>query len=412
MLLDDVGVNCFVADGEADQSIVSLANFLQCPVLGNDSDFFIFDIKGGYIPITDSNGSLVTLHKPVRYFQASDFDGQFSLSPEQRMYLPLILGCDISNGYPFRRLGIDSSIAVHKIISVIKQSLHSEADVGRLGSDRALVLLNQIQAYYTVRPQSFADLASSQSLVLGYPSIPAWIMDNYKRGVFSVNVLHLMLSRDKVWPYLIVIEDISKRNAWIAAEDILLHVIGLVLKEKCRTVTLTYRNGIKLVEKKAILTRNYLAGPQLANVAVLSLEERQDIIIDIFKCHSIKSGTVRDELKLVIFVTKFWLNIDRSYGQWVNALILSIQACSRLDPPQREDCYLLQGDEKLRFIHAFAQWQCILHHAIALNQALNCPFPGANSSPRLFSSVAVQRFCHNPPELDKEAQLLISIALG
>ena len=37
---------------DADAEIVSLANAWNCPVLGIDSDFFIFDIKGGYIPLS------------------------------------------------------------------------------------------------------------------------------------------------------------------------------------------------------------------------------------------------------------------------------------------------------------------------------------------------------------------------
>ncbi|XP_070576298.1 single-strand DNA endonuclease ASTE1-like [Ptychodera flava] len=41
-----------VCDFEADNDIVALANELKCPVIGADSDFFIFDITSGYIPIS------------------------------------------------------------------------------------------------------------------------------------------------------------------------------------------------------------------------------------------------------------------------------------------------------------------------------------------------------------------------
>ena len=37
---------------EADAEIASLASAWSCPVLSNDSDLFIFDIKGGYIPLS------------------------------------------------------------------------------------------------------------------------------------------------------------------------------------------------------------------------------------------------------------------------------------------------------------------------------------------------------------------------
>lgn len=37
---------------EADSEVASLANAYNCPVLSNDSDFFIFDIEAGYIPLS------------------------------------------------------------------------------------------------------------------------------------------------------------------------------------------------------------------------------------------------------------------------------------------------------------------------------------------------------------------------
>ena len=39
-------------NSEADSEIASLAAAWDCAVLSNDSDFFIFDIKGGYIPLS------------------------------------------------------------------------------------------------------------------------------------------------------------------------------------------------------------------------------------------------------------------------------------------------------------------------------------------------------------------------
>lgn len=49
--LRDLRVKFAVSDCEADAEIASLANALECPVLSNDSDFFIFDVLGGFIPL-------------------------------------------------------------------------------------------------------------------------------------------------------------------------------------------------------------------------------------------------------------------------------------------------------------------------------------------------------------------------
>ncbi|CAC5375650.1 unnamed protein product [Mytilus coruscus] len=40
-----------VCDFEADHDIATLANAFQCPVLSNDSDFFVYDLIKGYIPL-------------------------------------------------------------------------------------------------------------------------------------------------------------------------------------------------------------------------------------------------------------------------------------------------------------------------------------------------------------------------
>ena len=42
----------FSFSSEADSEIASLANALKCPVLSHDSDFFIFDVEGGFIPLS------------------------------------------------------------------------------------------------------------------------------------------------------------------------------------------------------------------------------------------------------------------------------------------------------------------------------------------------------------------------
>ena len=47
---EDVKVYC--ADGEADSLVMSIAVTLCCPLLGEDSDFFIPELPGGYMPLS------------------------------------------------------------------------------------------------------------------------------------------------------------------------------------------------------------------------------------------------------------------------------------------------------------------------------------------------------------------------
>lgn len=40
---------------EADEHIARRANQLNCPVISDDSDFFVYDLKGGLIPLSSLN---------------------------------------------------------------------------------------------------------------------------------------------------------------------------------------------------------------------------------------------------------------------------------------------------------------------------------------------------------------------
>ena len=48
-VLEELKIEYIVVDHEADDSIVGIANFYKCPVLSSDSDFYLFNIKGGYV---------------------------------------------------------------------------------------------------------------------------------------------------------------------------------------------------------------------------------------------------------------------------------------------------------------------------------------------------------------------------
>ena len=47
--LKELGVEFIFADGDADRDTARIANHYNCPVVANDSDYFIFNLKAGYI---------------------------------------------------------------------------------------------------------------------------------------------------------------------------------------------------------------------------------------------------------------------------------------------------------------------------------------------------------------------------
>ena len=58
LVLVELNISHVACDFEADDEIATLANDLNCPILSNDSDFFVYDLKGGYIPLDYMNLTL------------------------------------------------------------------------------------------------------------------------------------------------------------------------------------------------------------------------------------------------------------------------------------------------------------------------------------------------------------------
>ncbi|XP_057683288.1 uncharacterized protein aste1b isoform X2 [Corythoichthys intestinalis] len=100
---------------EADWDIACLAHEWNCPVLSNDSDFFIFDLPGGYMPLNffhwnDLKGEASERYIPARCYTRKVLCDFYHMSPE---LLPLFA---VFNGNDY------SSRDVHEILQLIKES--------------------------------------------------------------------------------------------------------------------------------------------------------------------------------------------------------------------------------------------------------------------------------------------------
>lgn len=48
-VLEALGIEYHVAAGDSEKEIAALANHHRCPVLGTDSDYFMFNLEYGFI---------------------------------------------------------------------------------------------------------------------------------------------------------------------------------------------------------------------------------------------------------------------------------------------------------------------------------------------------------------------------
>jgi hypothetical protein len=103
-VLVELDVAFVQSDFEADAEIAALAKKLNCPVLSNDSDFFIFDVL--YIPLSSlsfSSVSLVVKEKfiPCTIYRVDMFLESFGLSKSMLPLLATLLGNDYIDRYRF-----------------------------------------------------------------------------------------------------------------------------------------------------------------------------------------------------------------------------------------------------------------------------------------------------------------------
>ena len=405
--LRDFGLKFYVANGEADQGVVSLANELGCPVLGKDSDYFIFNIEGGYIPISDESGSVVDLGGEVKCFHYFDFDIQFSLcNSDLRLYLPVFLGNDFRGCHSSSRLGIDSSMPIDEMLSRIGDIKESDYDVQTL----------EVGQFY--RSQS----RSSKFLCTENPAIPRWVLNLYKQGKFMHSLMYVLSGPiPKSWQYSVVVEDISKPSAWEITMPMMRYIVGLLLCDQPYQFNLqvTKRHQWSLHDDVILWSSKYDSAVvrTLADIPKLPESDRRDILLSIANCKKAKkmlNSDIPDDLKLVLVASRRWLKDIKDDHEpetlrgFVNSLVCCILSCYA--PPVGAS--YPAGERELDIVHAFAQWQCVLHHVIALNQVLCLPYQ-YTSVAKLFSASRLHHYIQNPRKvqerMDKLATDMVAI---
>uniref|UniRef100_A0A674ANN6 Asteroid homolog 1a n=1 Tax=Salmo trutta TaxID=8032 RepID=A0A674ANN6_SALTR len=91
---------------EADQEIASLAEKWNCPVLSNDSDFYIFDIQAGYLPFSHFQWQNVSVQHgssqnyiPCKLYTTTSFCTHFKIDRQLLPVFAAIAGNDYVNLY-------------------------------------------------------------------------------------------------------------------------------------------------------------------------------------------------------------------------------------------------------------------------------------------------------------------------
>ena len=201
---DHLSSHLFVADCDADFDIACLAIHHQCPVLSNDSDFYIFPLLYGYIPYSRfhwRNAESNVIYGEFYSYQL--FCEQFGIRDTSLLtIIPIIGGNDTVTRLDTEILSMIMPRDVHtgalikSAVKYVTRFKTFDACLTSLRRQKLFDMIENIQHAYHVyfflplfRPRtSFATFAECRD---GSP-LPSFILEKYRKGTFLPFVIDVL----------------------------------------------------------------------------------------------------------------------------------------------------------------------------------------------------------------------------
>ncbi len=383
----EMSIPQYTVDGEADYTIVEIANFFSCPVVSRDSDFFLFNVIGGYIPLDRFHWQQNPVMADV--FHRSLFMKQFCLNEQRLCYLiPAVAGNDLippyQSGALVSHMSIVTSGARSRLLSVVRFASNFKSLDDLLFAlppqDRKTLETSCTKAqqmYEVAAVQDPEELLTTTIFKLPNGSaIPEWLLKQYRRGNLPPHVMESIVIGKCV--LRVVVEDALQPSAIASSKELRQSMYALLGRE---TVTEFYRHGLELTgetNKRDFPTE--LRVPVLGSMRGISTEERAALVYRLLKCETQSLNKLEDRWRLVVSATVFWVCKCRPSVHLVKALVLCMLLCSTargvLERFRRRNSISSEHRKSsnwITFLHAFAQWQCIYLDAMTLNVLLMEP---------------------------------------
>ncbi|NWR66965.1 ASTE1 protein, partial [Bucorvus abyssinicus] len=251
-------VHCFA---EADREIAGLANRWGCPVVSLDSDFFIFDLAGGYCPLSHFQWWSVCTgerpqgcYVPARRFSVERFCGHFG--PLNKRLLPLFAvmngndfsrpaalevffskvrwprGCTAGRHLRLQRLlswlaqFSDPAEAVDSVLKYLKE--HQREEIREL-------LCAAVEDYTPsdVNLEEFFQNGRYECEAARTADLPLWMLDALAKGKLSSFIINVLTLRSNFLH--VQVENMQRPSAHSPALPIRQVIYGLLLRPAQRT---------------------------------------------------------------------------------------------------------------------------------------------------------------------------------
>ena len=408
-IVKENGVKLICVDGDADQDIALLANHYNCPVVADDSDYFIFPLKAGYIPIDELRwyNSPVTakIYKRERFAYKFYFDSD----PKMIYLIPAIMGNDFIKRRYFPRLKGNIERTVQKDIEKgtkiasednekVKETLEllyyisSFSTVEKFisqcrrcsSNEAATIEQNYQQAKEDYHVKDVKFIYSDTHLMLhtilesaNKTPLPNFIIEQYRNGCFATSVMVVLVLNKSTIP--VVIDNPNCSSSMRIGASIrrcLYRIMAPYLAEA--TVLETIRCGQEFQNESVACADESLNLPSIDNMKSLSNDDRIRVLcVALETPPEVLAGFTRSnsKWKLVALSLRFWSRHARPTISNIKALVLCFIRCSSwFNNAECPHVPLYKRDDPwLQLLHIFAQWKCVYYDASRLNNVLMNP---------------------------------------
>ena len=418
-VLSELSIKYVVVDGDGDEDMTKLANFHSCHVLSNDSDFYMYSLKCGFIRMDTFNCSTKPIRANVYYIKA--MVDQFKLRDETlRFIIPAIFGNDFLSAVEqadhrrlfFRHMKQVTLLAktkCHPTKPVVTFSSHYDnlqdfiVRISSIGNEYLNTATKKILRENCIEAQKMYDIQEVSTLehfhkstelqISGKRDIPKWMLDEYRRMHLDGRLMFIAVREGLLLP--VVAEDPKRPTSFClslplrqAAYSILglecpIEQTRLELGTDSECYYLVHIPHCKIACDGQVIT--------LDVVPTLELSTKKKIIY-FFLCSNFDLIEQLDEnWRLVTASVVFWAVRARIPLSTIKVLLLTFVICSSASNmiaevsegiKMNED--FVQSQPWLDGLHTFTRWQCSYTDAGSLNSVLQLPLQ-FSSLGRLFS---------------------------
>ncbi|XP_017308370.1 protein asteroid homolog 1 isoform X2 [Ictalurus punctatus] len=432
-ILQKLGIPFIQCLAEADWEAAALANEWACPVLSNDSDFYIFGNRGGFLPLNHFQWTEVRLMRkgkkkfiPAKSYHVRNVCTAFNSMNKYNLQLfATILGNDYTkldksafpnfSKFSTRPGGIAQIDGL--LVWLSRFPNPKEAIAGLLSplgknikSASIRKSIYQGMAEYRLNPSSIAQFFISGEPQIKLPgplqNLPDWSLKPLAEGKLASSVIDVLTLQRLMMN--IQVEDFGLSSSSETSRPIRQVMYGVLLCTRWKKVgkrsTSSGENQQYYVEEydrqeitlsstmvPAVLLTRVVTHLHLDSLWEAPENVRLQVLLDALCVSPVfNSRIIPENLQLAVYVTGFWLNhaqpeptaemfwallIGLVYGHLCREHRTVIEADTVISRFKKLQERTGQKFLDLELAHAYCQWQSCLKDSFNLNQLLNHPVP-------------------------------------